>query len=520
MILSRFAFVLKSKSIFLNMVRQKIIFFFFFIVFSQTIFSQFYTLPNSWVFQQIQDFNLLSADTSLPTNVYPFNPLVYSSFSDKDTNYRLFKYIKNDPALDILFEKDVVHIQQKDFSIRINPLINFLKGKQTGDTSISIFTNTRGFIASAKWSNIYIETLLSENQSVFSDYLYNYSKSTQIVPGQGRWKNFKASGFDYAFSGGLVSFQAHRNVNVSIGTGKQKIGNGYRSLFLSDNSFVYPFVKIEQNWWKGRFYYVCTYAFLNNLVSASINIPPYTERLFQKKPFVYQYLNIGLTKKMRMGLFQSIIGESPDTKNVWRGDGILFSPVIFSQLMYYNWQNKNNVLAGMDLQYKVFKTLLLYSQLVVDDIDGFKNDDGYGYQIGLKYLEKWNDWRLSILTEWNDVKKTTYSAPLFDTYSNSSYSHFNQNLAFTINNGKEWVTQIFLKKQRWVFNGQWNIQMKKTYWTTMNDVNYYKLLFGFVVNPSYNLILNLGLENRFSNINTQCIYIQLHTSLYNIYYDF
>lgn len=480
--------------------------------------AQFYTLPNQWMFQQIQDYHLLKSDTTLPTNIYPRNPFIYQKFSDIDTNYHLFKYIKNDPALDILFEKDAVSIRKKEFSIRINPLLNFQKGRQTADTSISAYTNTRGFIASATIDNVYIETLLSENQSVFPHYLYDYSKATQVVPGQGRWKTFKTSGFDYAFSAGLVSVQASKNVNISVGTGKQKIGNGYRSLFLSDNAFVYPFVKIEQLWWKGRMQYLCNYAMLNNLTSASARIPANTERLFQKKPFVYQYLNIGIFKHTRIGFFQGVIGESADRRNVWRGDGILFSPVIFSQWLYYGMDNKNNVILGMDIQQKILKTLMIYGQWMIDGNEiRIHNTASYGYQIGFKYLNKWNDWQVLFLSEWNDVYGGSYLSPIYDNFSNSSYAHFNQNLAYTPETGNEWLVLLSLKKKRWLLSGQWNYQQKNN--LTYN-IAYYKGIVGFVLNPSYNLILNMGVENRKTDKTNNYIYLQLQTSLYNIYYDF
>lgn len=480
--------------------------------------AQFYTLPNHYLFQNIQEYNVLNADTNIVTNVYPYNPFIADTYSNIDTSYHLFKYIKNDPALDILFQKDVLSIKRKEFFIRINPILNFQKGKQSADTNISAFTNTRGFIASAKLDNVYIETMLSENQSVFPEYLYSFSKTNQVVPGQGRWKVFKKSGFDYAFSASMIMVKASKNIYLSTGTGKQKIGNGYRSLILSDNAFVYPYFKIEQHWWKGKLLYVCNYALLNNLTPASLNHPPNTERLFQKKPFVYQYLNIGVFKHTRIGLYQGIIGESADTKNIWRGDGILFSPIIFSQALYYGMNRKNHILIGIDFQQKIFKTLVLYGQYILDDDKiTFDDKNRFAYQVGFKWLKKFNDWRIMILNEWNNVNSTTYMSPIFDNFSNSSYSHFNQNLAFTPENGMEWISLITLKKQRWLLSGQYHYQEKKL---TNDIINYYKILFGFVLNPSYNLMINFGYENRTQIKNNNYIYIQLQTCLYNIYYDF
>lgn len=488
--------------------------FFFFVFFNSSIvWAQFSSLPNHWLFQSIQDYSLLKSDTILPTNVYPLNPFVYQQYPNIDTNYRMFKYIKNDPALDVMFEKDVVSIRQKEFHIRINPLMNFQKGKVSGDSSFSAYTNTRGFIASVRFDRVYIETMLSENQSVFPTYLYQYSKSTGVVPGQGRWKAFKNSGFDYAFSSGIVSVQATKNLNITLGTGKQKIGNGYRSLLLSDNAFVYPYVKIEQVGWKGRLHYICNYAMLNNLVSASQNIPKNTERLFQKKIWVYQYVNVGITKHTRMGLFQSIISETPDNRNVWRGDALIFSPVIFSQWVYYGFNQTNNVLIGMDVQQKLLKNVMVYAQMIINNESIFHNqDNGYGYQVGFKWLAKWQDWWLFVLSEWNDLKSNNIGF----TNAGSSYTHFGQSMNYTPEFGNELVSMVALKKKRWVASFQIHSQDKIN-----NNVVYSKFLLGFVLNPSYNLMINLGVENRQSTLqNSNYIYLQLQTALYNIFYDF
>lgn len=480
--------------------------------------AQFYTLPNQWMFQQIQDDNVFQSDTNISTSVYPLNNFVFKRFSNVDTGYRLFKYIKNDPAIDVLFERDVVRVRHKDFYIRINPIINFQKGRQVADTAISAYTNTRGFIASVQFSRVYIETMLSENQSIFPDYLYQYAKSMQVVPGQGRWKVFKVSGFDYAFSAGVVNVMLTKNIFISVGTGKQKIGNGYRSLLLSDNAYVYPYIKIEQHWWKGRVQYICNYSMLNNLTTASVQIPANTERLFQKKPFVYQYLNVGIFKRTRVGFFQGIIGESGDGRNVWRGDGILFSPVIFSQWWYYGLDNKNNVMAGMDFQHRLLKTLMVYGQIALDSKRMQMNGEAsYAFQIGWKWLGKFGDWRILLLSEWNDVKGGMYLSPVYDNFGNSSYSHFNQSIAFTPEMGSEFVGLLSVKKQRWILSGQWNYQQRNNLSSNVNDM---KINFGFILNPAYNLMLNMGVENRRAEKNNDYIYLQLQSSLYNIYYDF
>ena len=65
------------------------------------------------------------------------------------------------------------------------------------------------------------------------------------MPGQGYARYFKETGFDYAMSSGYVSYRANKMFAVQFGHGKHFIGDGYRSLFLSDVASPYPFFKIN-----------------------------------------------------------------------------------------------------------------------------------------------------------------------------------------------------------------------------------------------------------------------------------
>ena len=132
-------------------------------------------------------------------------------------------------------------------------MVNFDAGWDiSGKSNRKYYTNTRGYIGSGYiGKNVYFESLFAENQSFFPTYLSKSNNATKIIPGQGRWKTFKDIGYDYAFSSGFVSVQVHKNVNIQAGHGKQKIGHGYRSLLLSDNSFNYPFIRITHQWFGG-----------------------------------------------------------------------------------------------------------------------------------------------------------------------------------------------------------------------------------------------------------------------------
>ena len=68
----------------------------------------------------------------------------------------------------------------------------------------------------------------------------------------------------YAFALG-ASWTPARWVNVQFGNGKQFVGNGYRSVLLSDNAFNYPYLKFSFLSHNNRWQYTTFHAKLTEL---------------------------------------------------------------------------------------------------------------------------------------------------------------------------------------------------------------------------------------------------------------
>jgi hypothetical protein len=68
------------------------------------------------------------------------------------------------------------------------------------------------------------------------------------VPGMINPKLFKTDAYDYAIAMGQISFSLNQHNNVQFGQGKNFIGNGYRSLMLSDNTAPYLFLRNNIKW--------------------------------------------------------------------------------------------------------------------------------------------------------------------------------------------------------------------------------------------------------------------------------
>lgn len=496
--------------------------------------AQFYNLPNECFFNTLTDKHLAKID-SIPSHssIQPYIPFFNKKYEFVKDTHHVFKYITDDALLDKVFNDHLIHIKpaNKKFEFKVDPLLNVELGRAYYDTSVyqNISTNTRGFIASGTiGKDFYFETMFSENQSFFPHYISNLSNQNRIVPGQGRYKTFKNTGYDYAFSSGFFSYQAFKNLNIQVGHGKQKIGNGYRSLLLSDNSFNYPYIRITSQWLKGKLQYNNIYAVLMNLETGGAKTPLFTEPLYQKKALSIQYLSYNVNKRINIGLFQGMIWEAADSSNRQHLAWQYFNPIIFSNLGFYGLNNKNNIVVGATANIKITNKLSAYAQFMGDDFSNTsKLGSAFGYQVGAKYFDAFTLKNLLLQVEYNDVAEGSFNSPV-GTTSNQSFSHYNQTLAYTQGYGKEIVALIDYKYHRFFVNAKVNYQV-----LTFNKYAFYnntftKIQLGYTINTAYNFNVSLGYNNRAqnfydfkaSNNKTSFYTLSLKSNLYNTYYDF
>lgn len=509
--------------------------------------AQFYNLPQEYFFSLSTQKNLAARDSSIHGGIQPYIP-----FFSKKYEVELDSNASQNKIVNSFIHKHFFRVEPEDkkFYLHLDPLLNLEYGKDFQDTSSQkLYTNTRGFIANGGVGNkVYFETMLAENQSLFPDYIAIAAKNSSVVPGQGRWKTFKKTGFDYAFSSGFVSVQAFKNVNIQVGHGKQKIGHGYRSLLLSDNAFNYPYARITQQWFKGRLQYTNIYAVLMNLVPASKKTNPNVERLWQKKAASFQYLSINPTKWLNLGFFQGLIWQPADERNKQHLTWQYFNPVIYTNLMEYGLNNRNNILIGADLKIKLTNKFNVYGQVMLDglkDTSLFLSGNGYGGQAGFSYFDAFGIKNLFLQMEYDEM----YIAPFIPWTPGrvppEFYTHYEQNLAYTIfpfTQNIQWyglhVQEIILianyKWKRFFVNAKYNYRSLSplTSASFPYDASIINAKIGYIINPAYNLNISLGMNYRIGyNRNpaisqslqaekTNYIYIALRTNLYNLYYDF
>jgi hypothetical protein len=418
-----------------------------------------------------------------------------------------------------LKSESLIIIDSGEFHLTIDPLFNFSYGTDFTDTSLRadttvFYTNTRGVLVRADFGKkISVTSSFLENQSFFPAYIDAFVKANKVVPGSGRVKPFKTNGYDYAMASGYVSFSPFKNLNIQAGHDKNFIGDGYRSLLLSDNSFNYPFLKITSCFFNNRIQYTNLYAQLSTLERLPASSTP--EALFKPGAGTFHYLSIIPWKRLHIGLFEGITWERWDSTGTRPFDWNFVNPVIFVNSGIYGLNGKNNAVAGLNLKLKLLKGLFLYSQFVLDDHE----NNAIGYQAGLRSFDLFTIKNLNVQAEFGD------------------YVHYNQYLAHPF--GDDFTELVSIVDYRWkdfFFQGKINYAYNsdgfpsgKNYsMDTITTLLFQDARIGYIINRVTNMNLYLGFINRNQlpfypgapAWNTQLLYFGFRTSVSNQYFDF
>jgi hypothetical protein len=462
----------------------------------------------------------------------------------------------NCPFISFIWKKfrneNLFSVKSSDINLTIDPLFNFGFGSfSTSDKNLnynSTYINTRGAIISGKLGKkVAFFSTVYENQGRFIDYIDAFIKKSYTLPGEGVAKQFKdnANQYDYSSATGLISYSPSSHLNFLFGNAKNFIGDGYRSLLLSDNSFNYPFLKIKAA--LGRIEYSNLYA--------SFQVPkPRGESLYTRKYATYHILSMNILKGLEISLFESTVWQAKDENKSIPFKVKYLNPLIGLQSLAYGLTGENNSMLGINLSFDFLCHHLLYSQIAIDDINTSgkgKYNNKFGLQLGYKYFDVFNLKNLYFQTEYNSASPFIYA----HKDSLQSYSHYNQALAHPIGaNFRESVTFINYRFRDFLFELKFNFavfgadtgnynfgndifksQNPDKYIINMsgasigdglkNTIVYKSFRIYFLLNPVTNMNLYLEISDRkqtseYLNYHSTYIFFGFKTSLNNLYYDF
>ncbi len=385
-----------------------------------------------------------------------------------------------------------------------------------------------------------------------TDFTNAFIHDTQVIPGIGRGylsnKDSLNPRFAYQYYSGYLSYSPNKFVNLQVGQDKHFFGDGYRSLFLSDVAAPYPFLKITTRIWH------LTYVNLYTIMKDATN-PSGLKKDWLTKYATFHYLGWNVTKRLNIGLFESIVWQGSDNIRHRGYDVNYLNPILFFRPTEYSLGSSDNAFVGFSFKIKLFKRQQLYGQLLLDEflLKEVIAQKGWwankqAYQLGFKNFDLFTIKRLNFQTEFNYVRPYTYSHGSVQ----QNYSHMNQPLAHPLGANFIESVNILNYRQRRLFieakcvyiiyggdsagtdNGRnifisYNKRAKDYGNTTTQGIKTTlittSLRVAYIVDARMNLKIEMGIANRTENIRyrtiqTPFIFVGIRTDLGTMYSDF
>jgi hypothetical protein len=363
----------------------------------------------------------------------------------------------------------------------------------------------KNFIANITGTYLYTQPQIDNRLAYYNDnYIPHFGKS--VV-------DSSAGSYTYLNLTGYLSWQVADFMNLQVGRDKVFWGDGYRSLFISDNSNAYPFFKGTVDIWKVK--YTILYSSFrekDSLTATNFNAKKYSAS---------HILSWNIGKRLNFNMFETVIWRGKDSLGTRGFDVNYLNPIIFYRPVEFSLGSPDNVIMGFGGRLRIFKTTHLYGQFLLDEfkLAQLKADSGwwgnkFGIQAGIKTYRLFGIKSLYALCELNVVKPFTYSHGSY-MENNGNYS---QPLAHPLgSNFAEGIGNIRYQKNRWSINSLLNIYLYGADDTLNRGYNIYrsyddhrleygnKLLqgkkhrvtsfeisAGYIINPKWNLTARIG----------------------------
>ncbi|MEM0939310.1 MAG: capsule assembly Wzi family protein [Bacteroidota bacterium] len=429
---------------------------------------------------QILELEEITSDKSFTSAIKPYSrSSVFDFLSSPESSYlnkELRRYTSDSirskkPILNKLYQypADFYYYQDKILQIHINPVIQFSFGRANDDIGTT-FVNSRGIeIRGNIDRKVSFYTFLTENQARYPEYINTIRDSTLVIPYEGFWKQYNDTGVDFFRAQGYIDFGLSKSISAQLGYGKHFVGNGFRSIILSNYANNYPYLRLNTH--TKIFDYTNIYAQLIGDVQGNEG-GTFGTSGFSEKYMTFHHLTIKIKPNLHIGFFESVMfGDSSDGFKIE-----YLNPVIFYRSVEQQNGSEDNAFVGFDFKWNIQKRYSFYGQLLIDEMvvsEVFAGDGWWGnkqgFQLGFKYANALSVHNLLLQAEINRVRPYTYAHE--DGFT--SYSHYNLALAHPIGaNFTEYLGRAIYR-----LNDSWNFTaslIAAQYGNDIGDENYGK----------------------------------------------
>lgn len=375
---------------------------------------------------------------------------------------------------------DFYSLQTPDVDLHVNPVVYVGFGAEntssqadvTANNRQTLFVNTRGLeVRGTIGRKLGFYTFFADNQAIYPQYIQrygetygqNYSQSATPVPqvtapGEGFVKQYRSTGADFLTARGYITFNTLKVINVQFGHDRNVFGNGFRSLYLSDNSPPYLFLKLSTRLGK-RIQYTNLFTFLQNTQAPLAQ----NEKLIPPKFAAMHHLSININDHMNLGVFEATVFSRD------RLDLSYLNPIILYRYVESSLGSQDNAFIGIDFKANFLSHFLVYTQFMLDEFRlrpllAGQGDwtNKFAFQLGAKYIDAFDVPNLDLQAEVNLARPYTYSHEKSATVSagQTNYAHYSQPLAHPLGgNFMEGLGIVRYQQKRWSANGIFGVMM-------------------------------------------------------------
>jgi hypothetical protein len=446
-----------------------------------------------------------------------------------------------------VFNDNIGKFSGEDYTITLDAYQDLSTGYET-TLNQNLWINKRGLFINAKFGKkIKIHSFLQEGPINPEPFISDYIIANNVIPGEGEAIPVIGSAitWDRYTSFGGIEYKASKFVDVTLAHGKNFLGDGYRSLILSDAGANYLFGRMDFHFGKKINYTTIVSEFMD-----------YKQDFTRRKKYgSYHYLDIALSKTLHVSFYEAII---------WAGDSTARStlelnylnPFVVMRPLEFGLGSPDKFLLGTAFKYTPTINMTFYGQLLITEFK-YKEllagnnwwGNKYAIQAGAKFHNFEFAKNLFFQLEYNHIRPFTYS----HRSSLTSFSNAGQPLAHPSgSNLKEGVLIANYRHNRWSlnlksiykFSGLENsdstsigTDVARSYDLRENEYGnvigqgvphqqfHNTLAVSYLLNPSNLTFIEAGVVNRHQIIDgmglqQNYIFIGLKAGITNNYYDF
>ena len=452
-------------------------------------------------------------------------------------------------AKDSVFYEDNIYdkaYKKRKVYVSLNPILNIGFGYDVSSKKFLTY-NLKGLELRADiGKKVTLYTAFLNTVGKFPTYIDIYNAQTGVVPGEGNVRNRGKQGLDFSSIYAYISYSPVKQFNIQVGNGKHFIGDGYRSLLLSDNAYTYPYLQLTANVW--RIKYTTIYA---ELIDNIRNFNDFGQG-FPRKLANFNYLSIDAAKFLQIGIFEGITWRRTTVNGNNYFNYNFLNPILGVRGFQKKLEPNTTKVYGLNVKVTCPKYVVLYGQFMINKY-GKKNtvDRRMGWQAGVKYFDVGGVKNLNFQMEYNSVRPFTYQGQ----DSGIGYSHYNQSLAHPMGaNFNELLLMANYQYKR--FYTSYKMSFIKTAADSAVSQNYgnnildiatqasnisgikiqngipYKVVdhdlrFGYIINPKINMVIEAKLQFRkyttnlaaTNSLKTNSFMVSFATNIFNRYYD-